>query len=108
MKLQNRLSEEKVMEIVREAVDLETEFICDALPCDLLGMNSRHMTEYIQFCANRLIRSIGYSKPYPNATNKFPWMELLSVDGKSNFFERRETGYSLPNLVRSFSTEEDF
>lgn len=108
MKLQNRLPEEKVMEIVKEAVDLETEFICDALPCDLLGMNSREMMEYIQFCANRLIRSIGYSKPYPNATNPFPWMEMLSIDGKNNFFERRGTDYALPNLVRSFSQDEDF
>lgn len=91
--LVNRLPEERVHEIVRDAVEIEIEFIRDALPVELIGMNSKTMTEYIKFCADRLCLSLQVSKTYA-ATNPFDWMELISIDGKTNFFEKRVGEYS--------------
>ena len=96
-------------EIIKEAVDIETEFICDALPCRLIGMNSALMTQYIQFVADRLSVQLGYDKIY-NVTNPFEFMELISLEGKTNFFERKVGEYSLTNKNNNnaFEFSEDF
>merc|ERR1711988_468865 len=86
--LQNPLPEDVVHGIVRGAVEVERRFICEALSCDLIGMNAVQMTKYIEFVADRLLVSLGHSKIY-GATNPFDWMELISLQGKTNFFEKR-------------------
>jgi hypothetical protein len=75
----------RIHEIIKEAVEIETEFICQALPCKLIGMNSELMTQYIQFVADRLCVQLGYKKIY-NAVNPFQFMELISLESKTNFF----------------------
>jgi ribonucleotide reductase beta subunit family protein with ferritin-like domain len=92
-KLTNKLPESRIFEIVGDAVSIESEFITDALPVELIGMNSRMMVQYIQFCADRLLLSLGYSKMY-NAVNPFDWMEMISLQGKTNFFEKRVSEYA--------------
>jgi ribonucleoside-diphosphate reductase subunit M2 len=86
----------KIKEIIKEAVDIEKEFICEALPCRLIGMNSDLMTKYIEFVADRLALQFGLTKIY-NAENPFDFMELISIEGKTNFFEKRVGEYSLAN-----------
>jgi ribonucleotide reductase beta subunit family protein with ferritin-like domain len=93
-KLQKKINKSRIYEIVREAVEIETEFICDALPCRIIGMNSDLMTQYIQFVADRLCLQLGYDKIY-NATNPFPFMEMISLESKTNFFEKRVPDYAL-------------
>lgn len=85
--------------LVREAVEIEMEFICDALPCRLIGMNSDMMSQYIKFVADRLCIQMGYDKLY-NAVNPFAWMECISLEGKTNFFERRVADYSLADKTK--------
>jgi ribonucleoside-diphosphate reductase beta chain len=92
-KLVNKLSKETVHSIVQEAVNAETEFIVDALPCSLIGMNARDMTTYIQFVADRLLVQLGYPKLY-NVGNPFDFMDLISLEGKTNFFEKKVSEYS--------------
>lgn len=92
------LSEREVHEIIRDAVEVEKEFICSALPCSLIGMNSRLMSQYIEFVADRLAVQLGTSKIY-NAQNPFDFMDLISLEGKGNFFERRISEYSKPGLT---------
>jgi ribonucleoside-diphosphate reductase subunit M2 len=109
-KLINKVKKSKVYEIIKEAVEIETEFICDALPCRLIGMNSQLMTQYIQFCADRLCVQLGYDKIY-NVSNPFDFMELISLEGKVNFFERLNDSYALANKNKDDSTfefSEDF
>ena len=109
-KLVKRMSKARIHEIIREAVEIETEFICDALPCRLIGMNSTMMTQYIQFMADRLCVQLGYDKIY-NAKNPFDWMELISLQGKTNFFEKRVSDYALADKTKSedmFELTEDF
>lgn len=109
-KLQNKLKKHKIHEIIRDAVDIETEFICDALPCRLIGMNAELMTQYIQYVADRLCVQLGYDKIY-NVTNCFDFMELISLEGKTNFFERRVGEYGLANKNKSddiFEFNENF
>ena len=96
-KMIHKLSSEDVHEIVRSAVEIETEFICDSLPCSLIGMNSRDMTQYIQYVADRICVQLGYSKIY-NSTNPFDFMELISLEGKTNFFEKKVSEYSKPGV----------
>jgi len=93
-KLQKKINKSRIYEIVREAVEIETEFICDALPCRIIGMNSDLMTQYIQFVADRLCLQLGYDKIYGTA-NPFPFMELISLESKTNFFEKRVADYAL-------------
>lgn len=81
--LRTRLSEERVKGIVKEAVDIEGEFVCDALPCALVGMNGELMSRYIEFVADRLLGALGYGKVY-GVANPFDWMELISLLGKTN------------------------
>jgi len=93
-KLTKKLNKQKVKEIIREAVIIEKEFICDALPCKLIGMNSKLMSQYIEFVADRLLVQLGCTKEY-KAANPFDFMEMISLEGKTNFFERRVSDYSL-------------
>ena len=95
-KLNKKCSQEKVHNIVREAVEIETQFICDALPCRMIGMNSTLMQQYIEFVADRLLSQLGYNKLF-NVSNPFDFMELISIDAKTNFFEKRVSEYSLAN-----------
>ena len=109
-KLNKKLTRHKVHEIITEAVNIETEFICEALPCRLIGMNSVMMTQYIQFVADRLAVQLGYNKIY-NVGNPFDFMELISLEGKTNFFERKVSEYSLANKTQTddiFEFTEDF
>jgi ribonucleotide reductase beta subunit family protein with ferritin-like domain len=91
-----KLKKEKIYEIISEAVTIEKEFICEALPCRLIGMNSELMSQYIEFVADRLLLQLGYDKYY-NTSNPFPWMELISLSGKTNFFEKKVGDYALAN-----------
>jgi len=95
-KLLKKLKKEKIYEIITEAVTIEKEFICEALPCRLIGMNSELMSQYIEFVADRLLLQLGYDKYY-NTSNPFPWMELISLSGKTNFFEKKVGDYALAN-----------
>jgi ribonucleoside-diphosphate reductase subunit M2 len=99
-KLMKKMGKARIHEIIKEAVDIETEFICDALPCRLIGMNSQLMTQYIQFVADRLAVQLGYDKIY-NVSNPFDWMELISLEGKTNFFEKKVGDYALANKTKS-------
>ena len=103
--LENKLSEKRVREIICGAVDCEREFITDALPVSLIGMNAEQMTQYIMFCADRLLTQLGCSKVY-NVTNPFEWMEMISLQGKTNFFEKRVGEYA-KSKVGSKSTAEE-
>lgn len=82
----NRLSQETIREIIKEAVEIEKEFITESLPCNLIGMNSELMKQYIEYVADRIVQQLGY-EPIWNATNPFSFMELISLRPKSNFFE---------------------
>lgn len=109
-KLVKKIDKARIHEIIKEAVEIETEFICEALPCRLIGMNSLMMTQYIQFVADRLCVQLGYKKIY-NVLNPFDWMELISLEGKTNFFERKVGEYALANKTQSkeaFEFTEDF
>jgi len=103
-KLIKKVDKARIHEIIKEAVEIESEFICDALPCRLIGMNSQLMTQYIQFVADRLCTQLGYKKIY-NVINPFDWMELISLEGKTNFFERSVSEYALANKT---ITDNDF
>ena len=110
--LQNKPSEERILEIIREAVVIETEFITDSLSCKLIGMNSELMTQYIQYVADRLLQMLNIDKIY-NVANPFDWMELISVQGKTNFFEKRVGEYSNvanpeANSNHEFALDEEF
>ena len=109
-KLLNKLKKSKIHEIIREAVEIETEFICEALPCRLIGMNSHMMSQYIQFVADRLCLQLGVEKLY-NMPNCFPWMEFISLERKTNFFESTVSDYALANKEKNnetFSFSEEF
>ena len=93
-KLQKKVAKNKVIEIIKEAVEIENEFICDALPCRLIGMNSHLMTQYIEFVADRLAVQLGAGEIY-GTKNPFDFMELISLEGKTNFFEKRVGEYAL-------------
>lgn len=95
-KLNKKVAKKKVMEIIKEAVEIEKEFILDALPCRLIGMNSKLMSQYIEFVADRLSVQLGYDKIY-ESSNPFEFMELISVETKVNFFERTNSEYALAN-----------
>jgi ribonucleoside-diphosphate reductase subunit M2 len=103
--LDHKLSEERVKEIVCDAVEIEREFVCDALPCDLVGMNAKLMSQYIDFVADRLLVALGYSKVY-NAQNPFDWMELISLQGKTNFFEKRVGEYQKASVMSGLANME--
>lgn len=114
--LQNKLTQEEVNTIIVEAVDSEKEFVCEALPVDLIGMNGKLMSQYIEFVADRLLVALGNPKHY-NVSNPFEWMDMISLQGKTNFFEKRVGDYQKAGVMTSvegagethkFSVEEDF
>mgnify|MGYP006095648153 CR=1 FL=1 len=98
-KLNRKINKNRVKEIIKSAVEIEQEFICKALPCRLIGMNSELMSQYIEFVADRLIMQLGYDKIY-KSTNPFDFMEMISMEGKTNFFEKRVGDYSLSSGKR--------
>jgi len=104
--LENPLPEDVVHSIVKGAVDVEQQFICEALSCDLIGMNSDLMTRYIQFVADRLLVALGHSKLF-EATNPFDWMELISLQGKTNFFEKRVGEYQKAGVMAATASQEE-
>jgi ribonucleoside-diphosphate reductase subunit M2 len=109
-KLLKKMNKARVHEIIKEAVEIEIEFICEALPCRLIGMNSQMMTQYIQFVADRLSLQLGYEKIY-NVTNPCDFMELISLESKGNMFERKIGEYGLANKTQNddtFVLTEDF
>ena len=113
----NKLDSSKILEIITEAVSIEKEFILEALPCNLIGMNSRSMSDYIEFVADRLLVQLGCAKVY-NKKNPFVFMEMISMEGKTNFFEKRVSEYSKAGVsssntnvnanVKSFSIDAEF
>lgn len=109
-KLNKKLPKKKIYEIIEEAVAIEKEFICEALPCRLISMNSVLMGQYIEFCADRLLLQLGYDKLY-NVTCPFDFMEQISIEGKTNFFEKRVGEYALANKEKDdnvFDLDTDF
>jgi len=98
--LKEPLPEDTVKQVVREAVDLEKEFVCEALSCALVGMNATLMAAYIEFVADRLLLALGCSKIF-HTRNPFDWMELISLQGKTNFFERRVGEYQRAGVMAS-------
>lgn len=110
--LENKLPQEQVHTIIRDAVSIEKEFIIEALPVALIGMNSKLMAEYIEFVADRWLSELGYTKIY-NTANPFDFMEMISLQGKTNFFEKRVGDYQKAGVMsgkdtQSFSLDEDF
>ena len=99
-KLENKLSKELVYDIIKEAVEIEKEFIIHALPCRLIGMNADMMNRYIEFVADRLVTQLGYDKIY-STINPFDFMEMISLEGKGNFFEKRISDYALADKRKS-------
>ncbi|KAL3829478.1 hypothetical protein ACJIZ3_018280 [Penstemon smallii] len=100
--LKKKLSEEKVKGLIAEAVEIEREFVCDSLPCALVGMNGDLMSEYIEFVADNLLVALGCKKLY-NVQNPFDWMELISLQGKTNFFEKRVGEYQKASVMSSLN-----
>lgn len=110
--LETKLPKEEVTAIITDAVSIEKEFIVDALPVNLIGMNSKMMSQYIEFVADRWLTELGCDKYY-NATNPFDFMEMISLQGKTNFFEKRVGDYQKSGVLNSqdskaFSLDEDF
>ena len=107
-KIQNKLSNDTMIDILTSAVKIEEEFITESLPCRLIGMNNELMIQYIRFVADRLLQQLGY-EPHYNETNPFDFMTLNSLDGKTNFFEKRVTEYTVANSDTSeFKIDDDF
>lgn len=109
--IKNKISQEKIYDIITDAVAIEQEFVVDALPVGLIGMNSKLMSQYIEFVADRLLVALGCEKYY-NSTNPFDFMEMISLQGKTNFFEKRVGEYQKSGVMNennnSFSMDEDF
>ena len=114
-KIENRLPQTTVHQIVKEAVEVEKVFINDSIPCSMLGMNANLMCLYIEFVADRLLTQLNYDKIW-NSANPFPFMERISIESKSNFFESRVSQYSKANVgsnqnhseLRKFNLDADF
>lgn len=110
LKMCPRLEQEKIYEVVDSAVVVELLFVNQTLPKRLKGINNESMCTYVQFVADHLLTSLGYPKKY-NVTNPYSWMEAISLDGKTNFFERRVSEYSMANVgtqITGFSIDADF
>ena len=113
--LNGKLEAQTIIDIICSAVELEKEFICEALPVELIGMNGKLMSSYIEFVADHLLVSLGLSKYYKTG-NPFEWMELISLQGKTNFFEKRVSEYQKAGVMESltktdsrvFAMDEDF
>jgi ribonucleoside-diphosphate reductase beta chain len=110
--IKNKLPEEDIYKIIKDAVEIEKEFVTDALPVSLIGMNSDLMCQYIEFVADHLLEQLNLNKIY-NSTNPFDFMELISLQGKTNFFEKRvgdyqKAGVTSDKASNTFSLDEDF
>ena len=110
--LENKLSESQVHDMFNDAIKIECKFICESLPCALIGINSDSMIQYIKFVADRLLVDLNYNKIF-NVTNPFDFMESISVEGKTNFFESRPTQYQSASILNkskdsSFELSDDF
>ena len=110
--LQDKPAKEEVIQIIQEAVSIEKEFITESLPCSLIGMNEKLMKQYIEYVADRLLQMLKIDPVY-KAANPFEWMELISIQGKTNFFEKRVGEYSNkanPGIEeeQEFNMEADF
>ncbi|MFT4533378.1 MAG: ribonucleoside-diphosphate reductase beta chain [Saprospiraceae bacterium] len=110
--INNKLTKETIHKIITDAVEIEKEFVSDAIPVRLIGMNAELMCQYIEFCADRLLETLGNEKVY-NAENPFPWMDMISLQGKTNFFEKRVGDYQKAGVTADrdqqvFSLDEDF
>ena len=108
--LLNKLTTQEVRDIIEGAVEIEKQFVCESLPVSLIGMNSDSMSTYIEFVADRLMTDLGYEKIY-NARNPFPWMEMLGLEGKTNFFERKVSEYAKAGVStgnNDLTWDEDF
>ncbi|MDQ8054096.1 MAG: ribonucleoside-diphosphate reductase small subunit [Pedobacter sp.] len=112
--LEHKLPQNQVHDIIRDAVEIEKEFITDALPVALIGMNAKLMSQYIEFVADRWLSELGYKKIY-NSSNPFDFMEMISLQGKTNFFEKRVGDYQKSGVLTStedkasaFSLDDDF
>ena len=110
--LENKIPKQEIQDIITEAVKFEQEFVSEALPVSLIGMNADLMKEYIEFVADRLLVALGNDKVY-NTANPFPWMDMISLQGKTNFFEKRVSEYAKAGVMANkedqvFSLDEDF
>lgn len=110
--IKNKLSAETIRKIIADAVDIEKEFVSDALPVNLIGMNSDLMCQYIEFVADRLLAALQQEKIF-NVENPFPWMDMISLQGKTNFFEKRVGDYQKSGVMTDrdkqvFTLDEDF
>ena len=108
----NKLDKDVITGIIKDAVDIEKEFVSDALPVRLIGMNAEEMCQYIEFVADRLLVSLDLERVY-NAENPFPWMDLISLQGKTNFFEKRVGDYRKAGVMSErndqiFTLDADF
>jgi ribonucleoside-diphosphate reductase beta chain len=110
--LQNKLPKKTIYQIIGDAVTIEKEFVSDALPVALIGMNAQLMCQYIEFVADRLLVALGYPKMF-GTKNPFDWMELISLQGKTNFFEKRVGEYQKAGVMNNkneqvFTLEAEF
>lgn len=110
--MKKKLTQAQLAEIITEAVEIEKGFVCDALPVSLIGMNADMMSQYIEFVADRLVVALGHEKIY-KASNPFDWMELISLQGKTNFFEKRVGEYQKAGVMseketNAFTLDADF
>ena len=110
--LRQRLSTEAVQAIIRDAVEIEKNFVCEALPVNLIGMNAELMAQYIEFVADHWLAALDYPKMY-HTKNPFDFMDMISLEGKTNFFEKRVGDYQKAGVLAAkgeqvFSLEEDF
>ena len=101
---EEKIHEEEIYELLNEAILVEKEFILDSIPCKLIGMNSELMSQYIEYVADRLLKQFGY-KPLYNSENPFDFMELMSLHGKTNFFEKKVSEYSLANVQNKINSK---
>lgn len=104
--LNNKISNEKILEIVTNAVTIEMSFVSESLPVELIGMNSALMGQYIKFVADRLLHSLGVPKYY-KVENPFEWMEMISLQGKTNFFEKRVGEYQKAGVKNSATNDDN-
>jgi ribonucleoside-diphosphate reductase beta chain len=111
--IENKLSHERILEIVLDALDIEKQFITESLPVSLIGMNANLMKQYLEYVTDGLLLNLGYPKHF-NSENPFDFMEAISLSGKTNFFEKRVAEYNKASVVNSLSNngnnliEEDF
>ena len=107
-----KLSKDTIQKVIEDAVNIEKEFVSDALPVNLIGMNEKLMCQYIEFVADRLLVALGNERIY-KAENPFPWMDLISLQGKTNFFEKRVGDYQKSGVMadrdkQTFTLDADF